>query len=436
MASENVNADLAARVAELENTLKKMEAKAKADKEKAAGAMTVTPAGRVQVDTASFSKSGNYLNNATEANGIEFRRIYLCLKGTGFDVVEYKAEFDLAGTMTNNKNNGAYSTTAVPGKIAAKDLYVQVNELPMLGHIRIGNYYEPLGLETNTSDLFVTFMERANTSLITPDRHIGVMAFDHPFENQNATWWLGAFCSAGGDGGMLWQETNSKTATAMTGRVTWLPWYDEATEGRGLFHVGLAGSYRDAWGDQFPLPSNSLRPEESHLAATYNATMNNIDYISELGSEMAFIYGPFSVQSEYVGAYAVDFAGANHTINSFYVYTSYFLTGENRTYDRNSATFTRIKPFENFFRVRDKDGCVQTGKGAWEVGYRWSWVDFSDAVSAAGFGDRFSNHTVGLNWYLNPYTKLMLNDVYSTDEPRVGANGYLNTVELRAQVDF
>ncbi len=392
--------------------------------------------GRIQVDTASFTRSGNYLGGVPEANGVEFRRLYLCLKGGGFDVVEYKMELDLAGTLTNNKNNGAYSTTGVPGKIAAKDIYLQVNELPMLGHVRIGNFYEPLGLETVTSDLFVSFMERANTSLITPERHIGVMAFDHPFDYENSCWFLGAFCSAGGDGGMVFQETDSHTATAATGRVTWLPWYDEATDGRGLLHVGLAGSYRDAWGNQFPIPSVSLRPEEAHLAATYNATMNNIDFVDELGAELAFVYGPFSVQSEYVGAFARDFAGDTHNINSFYVYTSYFLTGENRKYDRNSATFTRIKPFENFFRVRDENCCVSTGKGAWEVGYRWSWIDFSDAVSATGNASRFSNHTLGLSWYLNPYTKLMLNDVYSTEDPRTGANGYLNTVEMRAQIDF
>jgi phosphate-selective porin OprO and OprP len=439
LVSENLNADdanVAARLADIEKALKKIDDKTKADKEKAASGMTFTPAGRVQVDTASFTREGNYLGGVPEANGIEFRRLYFGGKGTGFDVIEYKVEFDFAGTMTNNKANNAYSTTSVPGKIAAKDVYVQVNELPMIGHVRIGNFYEPLGFETVTSDLYVTFMERANTSMITPDRHIGIMAFDHPFENENATWWLGAFCSAGGDGGMLFQETNSQTAAAATGRATWLPWYDEATNGRGLLHVGVAGSYRNAWGDQYPLTSPSLRPEESHLAATYNATMNNIDYVKELGAEMAFVYGPFSVQSEFVGAYAVDFAGDTHPINSCYVYTSYFLTGENRVYDRNSATFTRIRPFENFFRVRDENGDVCTGKGAWEVGYRWSYIDFRDAVSNTGKADRFSNHTLGLSWYLNPFTKMMFNYVYSTDDPRTGATGYLSTYEMRAQVDF
>ena len=34
-------------------------------------------------------------------------------------------------------------------------------------------------------------------------------------------------------------------------RATWLPWYDEATEGRGLIHTGVAYSHRDAFDNQF-----------------------------------------------------------------------------------------------------------------------------------------------------------------------------------------
>jgi phosphate-selective porin OprO and OprP len=436
-ASENLNADdanLAKRLADVEKALKKIDDKAKADKEKAASAMSVTPAGRIQVDTSAFTQNGNYLKT-TEANGVEFRRLYLGLKGSGFDVLEYKTEFDFAGTNTNNAA-GAFPTSVTSGRVQAKDVYLQVNELPMVGHVRVGNFYEPFSLEDVSGDLVTTFMERGNPYLLVPDRHIGVMAFDHILGNENTTWWLGGFCSAGGDGGMLFQESTNHTAAAATGRLTWLPWYDEATEGRGLLHLGVAGTFRDAWGDQFPLASPSLRPEEAHLGKTYAATMNNIDTVNELGSELAFIYGPFSVQSEYVGAFAKDFTGEVHNINSFYIFTSYFLTGENRRYDRANATIARVKPFENFFRVRDENGCVYTGKGAWEVAYRWSWIDFSDAVSATNNGSRFSNHTVGLTWYLNPYTRFMLNDVYSTEQQLNGTLAYLNTVEMRAQIDF
>jgi phosphate-selective porin OprO and OprP len=437
------DATLAARVAELEKALKKMDDKAKADKEKAASTMSCTPFGRIQLDTAMFSQSGqeNYLGYASEPNGVEFRRLYIGLKGAGFDVIEYKAEFDLAGTVTggtNSYNTYNYPVTAKGANVQAKDVYLQVNELPMLGHVRIGNFYEPFSIEDVSGDLVTTFMERGNPYLLVPDRHIGVMAYDHLLGNENALWFAGVFCDAGGDGGMDFQQTNAFTAADATGRLTWLPWYDEATQGRGFLHLGVAGAFRKAWGHQFPLASPSLRPEEAHLARTYAATMNNIDYTEELGAELVLVYGPFSFQSEFVGASAKGLNGDRHNIPSCYAFVSYFLTGENRQYDRDNGTTKRVKPFENFFRVRDENGDVHTGKGAWEVAYRCSYIDFSDAVSdfAAAPANRFINHTIGLNWYLNPNTRLMLNDVYSTEQVRAGGNAYLNTVEMRAQIDF
>ena len=54
---------------------------------------------------------------------------------------------------------------------------------------------------------------------------------------------------------------------------------------------------------------------------------------------------------------------------------------------------------------------------------------------------RFSNHTLGLNWYLNPFTKLMFNYVYSTEtDTQTGGThtspNYLSVYEMRAQIDF
>ncbi|MFZ1936845.1 MAG: porin, partial [Thermoguttaceae bacterium] len=334
----------------------------------------------------------------------------------------------------------------------------QINELPWLGHVRIGNFYEPFGLEATTSDLYLTFMERANTDMISPDRHIGVMAFDHINCNQDTLWELGTFCSAGGDGGMIFQDARNDTASTVAGRLTWLPWYDECTNGRGLLHLGMAANYQRAWANEYPLAKGpDTRPEESHLGLPYNFTMTNVDHVSQLGGEAAWVYGPFSLQSEYAGAYVTRLNGTSSPINAAYIQASYFLTGENRVYDRNMGCWTRVRPFENFFRVRTEDGCVCTGKGAWEVAYRWDNIDFTDALSTAniatanGFNSsamasRFSNHTLGLNWYLNPFTRLEFNYVYSTEiDTQAGplASGgvhtspnYLNVFEMRAQIDF
>ena len=57
---------------------------------------------------------------------------------------------------------------------------------------------------------------------------------------------------------------------------------------------------------------------------------------------------------------------------------------------------------------------VQTGRGAWEVAYRFSYIDMLDDLTVKGAG-LATDHTFGVNWYLNPYTRLMLNYVHSSD---------------------
>ena len=102
----------------------------------------------------------------------------------------------------------------------------------------------------------------------------------------------------------------------------------------------------------------------------------------------------------------------------------------------------RVKPFENFFRVRTCDGNVATGLGAWEVGYRYSTLDLND-FAAGVRGGVVQDHTLGLNWYWNPYTRVMFNYVHSNSELAVGSynhaaggGGVQNMFETRMQIDF
>ena len=151
--------------------------------------------------------------------------------------------------------------------------------------------------------------------------------------------------------------------------------------------------------------------------------------------ELAGVYGPLSVQTEYFQATLdpVVAATADVDLKGYYVNVSYFLTGEHRPYSRSAGTFGRVKPFENFFRVRDCDGCVQTGLGAWELAYRYSHIDLDDGISTGG---QATDNTIGVNWYWNPYSRVMFNYVMSSTD-RIAANdGNINVFQMRAQVDF
>jgi phosphate-selective porin OprO/OprP len=102
--------------------------------------------------------------------------------------------------------------------------------------------------------------------------------------------------------------------------------------------------------------------------------------------------------------------------------------------------FDRVRPYENFFRVRTCDDDVQTGIGAWEVAYRFSYIDALDGMTAKGAG-RAADHTFGVNWYLNPFTRIMFNYVHSQDTYNIAtattvSGGSMDIFEMRFAMDF
>jgi phosphate-selective porin OprO/OprP len=115
-----------------------------------------------------------------------------------------------------------------------------------------------------------------------------------------------------------------------------------------------------------------------------------------------------------------DFSG-------FYVYGSYFITGENRSYKTANGTFSRVKPKSNF-----KWG---ESLGAIELLARYSELDLSDEAVNAG---RLDTMTLGVNWYLNPNTRVMLN--YVKADPTLDSDGDddgdADLLAMRFQIDF
>src|SRR5262249_27574367 len=154
---------------------------------------------------------------------------------------------------------------------------------------------------------------------------------------------------------------------------TGLPWYDP--EGRCLVHLGASYQYRDA---RFNSASGTNvvafrgRPE----IFTGNGFVGDNNRFLDTGLiqaadvqtanfEVAAVLGPFSMQSEYTlvnvqdASYPAGKKGkalGNPTFQGFYVQASYFLTGENRTYDKRFGRFDRIRPNTNVWLVRGEDG--------------------------------------------------------------------------------
>ncbi len=406
------------RVAGLESALRQIRDREEADRRRAAGRPSIAVRGRMHLDTAVFSGSalepGNFAEN-TE-NGTKFRRTRLGAGGAMFDVFRWQVEMDFAATTTIGDNTLQQTSF--------KDVFLEMTDLPLLQTIKIGHFKEPASLEELTSSNHITMMERSVLNGFIPARNIGVQTAAHnPMET--ATFAIGLFREVDDTPPIT---TNQAGGNALTMRGTWLPWYDEATEGRGLLHVGGYYSYRDVDRDGLRFRQ---RPDHS-----FNDRIVDTGFIDAavnwhlFGVELAVVYGPFSIQSEYVKALVNRRNDADPGFDATYVELSYWLTGEHRVYRRTQGRFDRVTPFENFFRVCDEEGIVRMGRGAWQLAYRYGYIDLVDGAIDGG---RANVHTMGVNWHLTRNSRLMANYIQAT---RSDEDSYLNAVTMRAQFDF
>ena len=354
--------------------------------------------GRIMADTAWFDQDSDLereLDNWQDAT--EFRRARLYIQGLINKNIEFKAQYDFAG-----------------GDADFKDVYLGYKGLP-IGGLRVGHFKEPFSLEELTSSKYITFMERALPNVFAPSRNMGAMVHNHILDDR-ATYALGVFRDTDGFG-----EGAGDGKYNITGRLTGLPWYED--KGSKLLHLGVGCSYRNPNDDDVRYRQ---RPE-AHLSPDRLVDTSDIsaDTVNVVGAEAALVYGPASLQGEYITA---DVDGRysdspDPDLAGYYIQASYFLTGENRAYKASGGNFDRVKPKKNL----SKEG----GWGAWELAARYSHLDLEDDLVNGGELDTV---TAGVNWYLNPNTRVMLNYVFADAEDKY--EGEADILQMRFQVDF
>jgi phosphate-selective porin OprO and OprP len=219
---------------------------------------------------------------------------------------------------------------------------------------------------------------------------------------------------------------------AWTGRLTWLPYYDEASGGRFLVHLGIDGQTQGLERDVINFHDRGDVHPPYAIAPSY-VNQNVVGTFSELlCTEFVTVMGPWCFESEY---YAMEVDGSNingtakgdfgHFFDGGYIQLTYFLTGESMPYDRRKAAFSRVIPYENFFNLPGER--THCGLGAWQVGARYSWVDLDDQGVHGGF---LNESTAGISWYLNPNLRYEFNYCYTrvvdlgTAGATVSANGF------------
>jgi phosphate-selective porin OprO/OprP len=328
-------------------------------------------------------------------DAIEYRRARLYAKGTFFGKVEFKVQYDFAG-----------------GDADWKDVYLKIKHLPF--NLTVGHFKEPFGLEELTSSKYITFIEQSLISdTFAPSRKLGFM-FDINLADKLIWLGLGIFREPTDSYG---NALNVEALYNFTGRFAITPLYDKKTG--NTVHLGVAYTSRNLDGGELRYRA---RPEVHVTAHRFVDTGKMYAETSNIfGIEAAAVFGPFSIQGEFMSASIDATMVGDPVFSGFYIQASYWLTGEHRNYKASSKVFDRVKPKNS---LGQKDGI-----GAFELALRYSMLDLNDADIT---GSELNNFTVGLNWHLNPYTRIMANYVMS-DHDEYGA---FNCFYLRFQTDF
>ncbi len=375
--------------------------------------------GRVWVDYTWFDQDRDLADFVfDEEDGGQIRNARLDMRGDIYKDVFYRLEYEFAG------NNGPSGFT---------DTYVGLKGIPYVGTLQIGHYKEPFSLEELTNDSTITFMERALPNAFAPGRNLGAQlsnAYLGEAGKERLTYALGVFKST--DNWPSANDGDEDQGYALTARVTGLPWFD--AENKRLFHLGLSYSHRNPDGAVVNPYLIRSTPEARLLGFRWvdsesatdgfrlaNAIPDNVDLWS---LESALVLGPLSLQGEYIRSDVETLIGGDLGFDGYYIYASYMLTGESRPYRNAAGVFDKIRPKSNFGWGK--------GWGAWELAARYSAIRLSDGPIRGG-DDR--NLTLGLNWYLNPNTRWMLNYIMADIDHDL-YSGNMNILQTRFQIDF
>jgi phosphate-selective porin OprO/OprP len=352
-----------------------------------------------------------------QADGYWYQDDIQSLAGNGASFSDGKdTDFDMRRAELVFKGKGPGMWNWVAGYDARANKFLDVNvqyKFDGFTFLRVGQYKQPNSLEELSSTKSNDFISKAmTTNLQGVARRVGVAA---------------------GTGADNWSITGSAFTRELSRnlangngygvRGTWAP----ILEPGNYLHLGLSlvdFEARDAGSALGSTPVFDgdnrarfrVRPDADRTAAFLvdSGQFTDAERIRTMGAELAWVHGPFKLQSEYMRTNVGRDDHDDYDFDSWYVSGVWNLTGETWTY---------------------KDGVVVTGlpseptKGLWQIAARYDHVDLNDGsvnfapttpVVSGVMGGKESNWTVGVNWYWRSNFKFALNYVKVDSEKYTG----------------
>lgn len=364
---------------------------------KAADGWSFKPRGRVQLDVAGFDAPAGVTGNRGGA-GTEFRRVYLGVDGKIPGGFSYRVEADIANS-----------------EVELTDVYMTYGTGPL--SVTAGQVKPFWGLDDMTSDLFISFMERAAfVSAFGFERRVGLSA---QYKGKALLVQGGVFGDNARD---LLDDTNH--SISFDARGVWMPKLGDAQ-----LHLGGSVHLRD-----LNNPAGTVRYRARpfiHMTDVRLVDTGEGDAKGErgLGLEAALLVGPFHAAGEGYWQTVRRTGAVDPTYFGGYAEVGMVLTGGDARGYKDGA-FDRLKPSKPI-----TDG----GIGAIEVNARYDYLD----LNAAGLvGGRQRAALIGLVWAPIDYIRITANygRLWLDDARIAAANGdrdyTADTFGLRTQIDF
>ncbi|MEN3974648.1 porin [Emcibacter sp. SYSU 3D8] len=331
--------------------------------------------GRLMVDFGHVSDSEGF----EDRNATEFRRARLGIEGKAWKDVKYKFEIDFADN-----------------EVSITDAYLQYKGWKNVA-LTVGQFKERVSLDEQTTSRQILTQERAAfTDAFDFARRIGV----------GLDFKAGGFVlSTGVYGGADLSANEDKEGYSIAARALY---NFELGNDKSVLHVGASFRHRDFGND---IDGNEFRYRQrpfAHVAGNRFVSTDTLDYIANdtfFGAELAGTFGPFHASAEYGllkasienGMEAAYNGEGSATFQGGYIDFGWFLTGEHRPLDEGE-----------WDRPKIKSPVFEGGWGAWRLLARVDYLDLND-FDAGIVGGRQISYIVGVDWYLNRHTRIMVN---------------------------
>jgi len=314
------------------------------------------------------------------------------------DNYDLKFQLELNDTSTAPASSPtASSTSSTLSNVRLKDGYIDVHYIPE-AQVRIGQYKVPFSWENLQSPKYFDFVDfsMAVDSMRFGGRDIGIMVHGKLFDDV-LQYQLAVLNGSGENTG------DNSTEKDLDARVALCPF-----------------SKTDSWllsGMQFGIAETTGREKANMngfkfktlggLAFTTFASGDVMRQRTRFGTEFIWPFGPASIKSEWMWMGMDDFQLRNASndvlkeedlrFRAWYLSGTYLLTGEKKTLGRIVPNHP-FNPFKGTW-------------GAWEVAARYSAFKSDNDLIKEGFAtgtDEAEAFTLGLNWYINPYMRMIL----------------------------